>query len=173
MSGFIEWMESLNEKNSKVRAVLRRSLAFDPGQYIPAYPYVEPFVRDESNSWRREMLYLTAGLWAAHWQEGRSNAPVLFGRACQALYLAKDKSPSIERRFITLLDSDRDQLPHRMRQMLALLKDYPIDFEALLTGLLSWNHERKHTQTTWARVFYRNMQDEMETEHTTQEEKAV
>ena len=38
MSGFIEWLEGLNEKDTKVRAVLRRSLAFDPGRYRPAYP---------------------------------------------------------------------------------------------------------------------------------------
>ena len=71
MRRFIEWLEGLNQKDTKVRAVLRRSLAFDPGTFVPAYPYVEPFVKDESNSWRREMHYLVAGLWAAHWQEGR------------------------------------------------------------------------------------------------------
>ena len=121
MSGFIAWLEGLNEKDSKVRAVLRRSLAFEPGQYVPAYSYVEPFVKNEGNSWRREMHYLIAGLWAAHVREEQSNAKMAIGSACQALYLDKDKSPSIERRFITLLDSDQGQLPHRMRQMLALL----------------------------------------------------
>ncbi|WP_294259682.1 hypothetical protein [Propionivibrio sp.] len=44
MSTFIEWLEGLNEKDTKVRAVLRRSLAFDPGSYVHAFPYVEPFV---------------------------------------------------------------------------------------------------------------------------------
>jgi CRISPR system Cascade subunit CasB len=71
MRRFIEWLEGLNKKDTKVRAVLRRSLAFDPGAFVPAYPYVEPFVKDEGNSWRREMHYLVAGLWAAHWREER------------------------------------------------------------------------------------------------------
>lgn len=31
MSGLIEWLEKLNESDTKVRAVLRRSLAFGPG----------------------------------------------------------------------------------------------------------------------------------------------
>ena len=31
MSGFIAWLEKLNESDSKVRAILRRSLAFDAG----------------------------------------------------------------------------------------------------------------------------------------------
>ena len=173
MSGFIEWLERLNKKNTKVRAVLRRSLAFDPGQCIPAFPYVEPFVKDENNTWRRKMCYLVAGLWAAHWREGRSDNQMSIGKACKALYLAKEQSPSIERRFITLLDSDQDQLPHRLRQMLALLKEYSIDFEALLTSLFYWNGNLKRTQNAWARDFYRNTQEEMEKESTTQEEQAV
>ena len=173
MSEFIERLEGLNEKHTKMRAVLRRSLAFDPGQYIPAYPYVEPYLKGENNSWRREMRYLTAGLWAAHWREGCSGEPTGIGKACHTLYSARDKSPSIERRFITLLDSDRDQLPHRLRQMVAMLKNYPLDFEALLTGLLYWNDDRKHTQNAWARDFYQNMKDELEAEPTFQEEKAV
>jgi CRISPR system Cascade subunit CasB len=164
MSGFLEWLGSLNGKDTKVRAVLRRSLAFEPGRYVPAYPYVEPFVKHENSSWRREMHYLIAGLWAAHFREEQSNAKTPIGIACHALYLDKNRSPSIERRFITLLDSDRDQLPHRMRQMLALLKEYPIDFDALLAGLLSWNDDRKRTQNAWARDFYRNLQDDTETE---------
>jgi CRISPR system Cascade subunit CasB len=173
MSGFIEWVEGLNKKDTKVRAVLRRSLTFVPGQYVPAYPYVEPFVKDEGNSWRRQMHYLVAGLWAAHWREGRAGEPLRIGRACQNLYLTKDKSPSIERRFITLLDSDQDQLPHRVRQMVALLKEYSIDFEDLLTGLLYWNDDRRGTQNAWARDFYRDIHDNPETDPTIQEEQTV
>ena len=99
MSGFIEWLEKLNEKDTKVRAVLRRSLAFDPGAYVPAYPYVEPFIKDEDKSWRREMYYLVAGLWAAHWREGQRGQPMSLGKACAA-YQTASGSTSTERRFI-------------------------------------------------------------------------
>jgi CRISPR system Cascade subunit CasB len=153
MSGFIEWLESLNVKDTKVRAVLRRSLAFDPGGYVPAYPYVEPFVKDEDNAWRREMLYLVAGLWAEHWREGQRGYPMSLGKACAA-HQAASGSTSTERRFTTLLDADSDQMPHRLRQMMALLKEYPIDFDDLLKGLLYWNDDRKRTQNAWARDFY-------------------
>ena len=180
MSGFIEWLESLSEKDTKVRAVLRRSLAFDPGQYVPAYPYVEPFVKDEGSSWRREMLYLVAGLWAMNWREDRPGTSMPIGKAC-AIFdsekrktMSKDdkqKLTSTEKRFVTLLDSDRDQLPHRLRQMIALLKEQPIDFDALLTGLLYWNDDEKRTQNAWARDFYRNMNQE--TGPTSEEEKTV
>jgi CRISPR system Cascade subunit CasB len=154
MNKFIEWLEKLNEKDTKVRAVLRRSLAFDPGTFVSAYPYVEPFLKDEDLSWRREIFYLVAGLWAAHWREGRTSPPMSIGKACAA-YQTASGSTSTERRFINLLDAAGDQLPHRLRQMVALLKDQAIDFDDLLKGLLNWNNEQKRTQNSWARDFYR------------------
>ncbi len=176
MNGFIEWLEGLNKKDTKVRAVLRRSLAFEPGRFVPAYPYVEPFLKGGDNSWRqREMLYLVAGLWATHWREGRAGAPMSLGKAC-AVHQAASGSTSTERRFISLLDADSDQLPHRLRQMMALLKDFNLDFTSVLwdrdtkTGLLNWNDEQKRTQNAWARDFYRNMNYENATEHHNEKE---
>jgi len=170
MSGFIEWLEKMNNNETKVRAVLSRSLAFDPGIYVPAYPYVEPFVKNENNIWRREMHYLVAGLWAAHWREGRSGRQLSIGKACCELYRERENSPSIERRFISLLDADREQLPHRLRQMIALLKEQAIDFDVLLEGLLKWHYDKKPTQNRWARDFYLNMNHEMDAESTGLEE---
>lgn len=171
MSGFIEWLERLNERDTKVRAVLRRSLAFDPGMFAPAYPYVEPFLKDEDSSRRRQILYLVAGLWAAHWREGQHGRAMPLGKACAA-YQSASGSASTERRFITLLDADFDQLPHRLRQMVSLLKEQAIDFESLLKGLLFWDDDQKRTQNAWARDFYRNTEHEMEAEPTASEEKA-
>lgn len=155
MSRFIEWLEKLNEKDTKVRAVLRRSVAFDPGRFVPAYPYVEPFIKDEDKSWRREMYYLVAGLWAAHWREGRSSVPMKIGKA-SATHQKTSGSTSTEWRFIALLDADSDQLPHRLRQMVTLLKEHAIDFDDLLKGLLHWRDDQKRTQNGWARDFYQH-----------------
>ncbi|MBI4802847.1 MAG: type I-E CRISPR-associated protein Cse2/CasB [Elusimicrobia bacterium] len=165
MSGFMAWLEKINADGRKARAVLRRSLAFEPGAYVPAYPYVEPFLTGEENQWKREMHYLVAGLWAAHWREERAGPPVSIGKACALLYKeqkrrAKDNKDAVsgpERRFITMLNSDTDQLPYRLRQLLALLKDQPVDCENLLAGLLRWNDDRKPTQNSWARDFYRGI----------------
>ncbi|MDB6039988.1 MAG: CRISPR-associated protein Cse2 family [Verrucomicrobiales bacterium] len=169
MSGLIEWLEDVNAKDTKVRAVLRRSLAFEPGMFVAAYPYVEPFVKDESKSFRREMHYLVAGLWAAHWRKGRTGVPMPIGQAC-ATHQGTSGSTSTERRFINLLDSDRDQLPHRFRQMVALLKEQAIDFDALLKGLLYWNDDEKRTQNAWARDFYRNLNLETADDNQTEKE---
>lgn len=164
MNGFIEWLENLNGKDTKVKAVLRCSLAFDPGTYVPAYPYVEPFVKGEESSFRRMMFYLVAGLWATHWRDGRIGAPMPIGKA-SAVQQAASGSTSTERRFINLLDADFDQLPHRIRQMVALLKEQNIDFDALLKGLLSWNDDQKRTQNAWARDFYRTLHPETNSEN--------
>ncbi len=180
MNGFVEWLERLNEKDSRVRAVLRRSLAFDPGRFVPAYPCVEPFVKDEENSWRREIYYLVAGLWATHWREARVGVPMSIGKACAVFdnekrkrmsQAERQKVTSTERRFVTLLDADSDQLPHRLRQMIALLKDESIDFNDLLKGLLFWNDDQKRTQNAWARDFYRSL--EHETDNKSQSDKEV
>ncbi len=105
------------------------------------------------------MLYLVAGLWASHWREGRVADPMPIGKACAA-YQGASGSTSAERRFVSLLDADRDQLPHRLRQMVALLKELSIDFDALLTGLLFWNEDLKRTQNQWACDFYRNISND-------------
>ena len=169
MSGFIDWLEKLNEKDSKVRAELRRSLSFEPGCYPSAYPYVEPFVKGEDNSWRREMHYLVAGLWAMHWRAGLSGAPTTIAKA-GADYMVARGATNTERRFIALLDADRDQLPYRLRQMVSLLKEYTIDFDALLGGLLYWNNDQKSTQNRWARDFYRNIVSDVATPNNILEE---
>ncbi len=163
MSGFIAWLEDLNARDTKVRAVLRRSLSLEPGTFVPAYPYVEPFVKDEASSWRRKVHYLVAGLWAAHWREGQSGNPIPLGKACAA-YQEASGSLSTERRFITMLDADYDQLPYRLRQMVALLKDQVIDFDSLLKGLLYWNDDQKRTQNAWARDYYGSLNQEADTE---------
>lgn len=166
MSGLIARLEQLNESDSKARAVLRRSLAFDPGQHIPAFPYVEPFLKGEQEGWRRDVHYLVAALWAAHWREGQPQTTIKLavavglhdkGRRDKLSAKERSKPTSTEKRFITLLDADEDQLPHRLRQMVALLNEQPIDFERLLSDLLGWHRDDKRTQNTWARDFYRTL----------------
>jgi len=181
MNGFIEWLERLNQKDTRVRAVLRRSLSFYPGQFPAAFPYVEPFLTDKDQGWRREAHYLVAGLWAMHWREGRSDKPVMLAQACathdgeQRRKLSAEDSKKLtamERRFVALLDADSDQLPYRLRQMVALLAEQSIDFAKLLTDLLFWNAEGKRTRNTWARDYYRNLsQNQSEESETTITEK--
>jgi CRISPR system Cascade subunit CasB len=154
MSGFIPWLESLSNEDTRVRAVLRRSLAFEPGIFIPAFPYVEPFLKGDGGTWRRTAHYLTAGLWAAHGNRAASGDRISVGRAC-ALHQLRSGSASTEKRLLALLDADPEQLPNRLSQVRALLDGQPLDFAALLQGTLAWNDEQRRTQVAWARDFYR------------------
>lgn len=162
MSGFIEWLARANERDTRVRAVLRRSLTFDPGAHPPAYPYVEPFLADDDSPWRRQVHYLVAALWAVHWREGRPMPALTVAQAFARYALQHhdreqlDKgNSSTERRFVALLDADAEQLPQRLRQATALLKDETLDFAALLADLRYWQAHHKLTQQKWAREYYR------------------
>ncbi|MCF6255992.1 MAG: type I-E CRISPR-associated protein Cse2/CasB [Gammaproteobacteria bacterium] len=178
MNSFIEWLEKLNASDTRVRAILRRSLAFRPGTYFWAAPYVEPFLKNEENQRRREIYYLVAGLWALHWREDRDDILVSIGSACGALDRENRKKMSVsdpskltstERRFINFLDADHDQLPHRLRQMVSLLKNQPIDFGEMLKRLMYWDDDLKRSQNAWARDFYRTLNNEKNIEMETSE----
>ena len=159
MSAYLDRLDEINKRDARVRAVLRRSLAFDPGAFPAAYPYIEPFLKEEDSPWRRRVHYLVAALWASHWKAGRDGVSQPIGKAAARHQLATG-SASTERRFIALLDADADELPYRLRQMVALLKDQAIDFSALLADLLRWQSPDKRIQNQWARQFYRSLQKE-------------
>lgn len=169
MSAFLDWLEDKNRRDTRVRAELRRSLAFAPGTYPRAFPHVEPFLKDDAAPWRREAHYLVAALWAAHWKEGRDTPILPIGRAA-ASHRLNTGSASTEARFIALLDADGEQLPYRLRQMLALLKEQSIDFGALLEDLLRWYDDRKRTQNAWARDFYQVLSREPDQDQQTETE---
>ena len=91
------------------------------------------------------------------------------GKACAA-YQEESGSTSTERRFIAMLDADRDQLPYRLRQIVSLLKEMTIDFDSMLLDLQYWNDNQKRTQNAWARDFYRNLDHKTTTENQTEME---
>jgi CRISPR system Cascade subunit CasB len=154
MSAFIDWLEARRGEDPRIRADLKRSLAFEPAAYVPAFRWVEPFLQGDCSPWRRKAHYLVAGLWALHGEQEGSR--VGLGVAV-ARHQNQSNSSSTEGRFIALLDADEDQLPHRLRQMVSLLKEQSLDFGALLEGILRWRNDSKWTQNDWARDFYRTL----------------
>ncbi|WP_234009290.1 type I-E CRISPR-associated protein Cse2/CasB [Deinococcus sp. NW-56] len=75
------------------------------------------------------------------------------------LYLAQGSRPSTEKRFLALLDADRDGLNYQMRQAVTLLatEDLTPDWVRLTTDLLYWG-DRVRRQ--WAQDFYREISRE-------------
>jgi len=153
---FLEYLEKLRlgETWGRARAVFRRSLAFPPGTYTPSFPFVEPFV-GQQEGWTREAFYLTAGLYGL--KDGEHQPGRHFARALRETMEVR-KSASIEKRFLALLDADRDQLPTRLRLTLGLIEG-GIDFVSLLRDLLAWFDFERDVQVRWAREFYREIKE--------------
>jgi CRISPR system Cascade subunit CasB len=151
---FVQHLETLSEENRGAMATLRRSLAFDPGTFPPAYQFVEAFVVQEEG-WRWGAHYLVAGLYAMHTSHTPDPEESL-GRALARLY-ERRPTPSTEARFINLLNADPDQLSHRLRQVVALLKGeaIPLNYARLLLDLQQWSRDDRRVQQIWARHFYR------------------
>lgn len=160
---FISHLMALRDSNRGALAVLRHSVAFAPGDYPRAYPYVERFVgadRHESDV-RRLALYAVAGLYARH----PDNQAQSIATACARLYLRRDNAPSIEQRFVTLLGADADSVLVHLRHIIALLAahDIGLNYGQLLDDLTRWlnrHADLDRLRQRWARDFYRALAPE-------------
>lgn len=161
---FVDHLQALKLNNRGALAVLRRSLAFPPGSYPPAYPFVERFVPADSHAQdgRRLSLYLSAALYAIHPESTEQGFAASLGK----LFIALDKRPSLEQRFVALLGTDAEGLPDHLRQAVSLLAAAGIGFDhaALADDLAPWlqpNFTRyperlEAIRQRWAREYYRN-----------------
>jgi CRISPR system Cascade subunit CasB len=159
---FIDHLQRLAKTNRGALAELRRSLTFAPGSAPRVYPYVEPFIANDEHpdSARRLARYLVAGLFALHPQQQGTT----LGKAMGALYRKQEQSPSVEGRFIALLESDGETLAEPLRHCISLLKahDLAIDYRALLVDLIIWLNplpsrlaDLDKLRRRWATEFYR------------------
>lgn len=152
---FINWLKKLSEEDTKPMAELRKSLSYDLATYPKAFPYVE--IYEFYGDWDRKAHYLVSGLYALHKMED-NEVPTKedLGGTIFQLYKDNEESKSIEQRFITLLESDEDELAHRLRQMISLLKGKSIHWPLLLKHIKYWKDSQKWVQQIWGRSFYRN-----------------
>lgn len=162
---FIEYLQRLHRNDRGAMATLRHSLSFSPGDYPRAYPLVERFVASDwhERDTRRLARYAVAGLFAAH--------PVQHQRSFAAAWgqLVRDKQrPSLEMRFIALLEADADGVMNHLRQAVSLLASGGLGYDhaALMTDLAVALDERARPSARdqlkrrWARDFYRALQVE-------------
>lgn len=157
---FIGHLTTLREKDTGAMATLRHSLAFAPGAYPKAFPYVERFVGTDCSAQdsRRLALYAVAGLFARHPVCQRQSFAAAFGTL-----MCKRESLSIERRFIALLGADAENIFDYLVQAISLLKadDIGLDYAHLLDDLIIWMNpyaDRDRLRQRWARDFYRAVQ---------------
>ncbi|MCA6215584.1 type I-E CRISPR-associated protein Cse2/CasB [Ideonella sp. B7] len=163
---FIQHLAGLADGRDRgALATLRHSLAFPPGRYPPAYPYVERFAKPEwsAQDGRRLALYAVAGLFARHPSQRAASLATSLGE----LMHHRDNSPSIEHRFIALLGADAEGVLDHLRQAISLLAadGLGLDYARLLLDLQVWlSPPEAYPQQAdrlddirqrWARDFYR------------------
>jgi CRISPR type I-E-associated protein CasB/Cse2 len=92
---------------------------------------------------------LVASLFASYPDSGRDSS---LGAALRPLR----QSESVAKRFAALVDSHREDLPGRLRQVVSLLKanNCPLGWGLLLEHLRGWDHESRWVQKRWSRDFW-------------------
>lgn len=151
-----EFIAALERLDAAGRARLKRNAGRTLGEardgyraFFQALPYDVP-------DWLHEDYFLVATLFplAPH-REGAGSLGATLRRVRQGRSGA-DRANSLDRRFQTLLDSDREQLPFRLRQAvrLAAANDLPIDWAALLRDVLAWEWDGRPVQLRWAKDYY-------------------
>ena len=160
---FIEHLQRLREHDRGAIATLRHSLAFALGDDPKSYPYVERYLPIDwhERDARRLARYAVAGLFASHPVQQQRSLATALGQ------LVRDKQrPSLELRFIALLEADADSLMDHLRQAVSLLaadgRGY--NYAGLLRDLSigldphAWPEARDRLKRQWARDFYRALQ---------------
>lgn len=149
---FIGYLMSLAKEGHEDRgalADLRSGLGRASGEMARVHKHVVPFLPEKSYDDRWYYLLATLfGLYSKH----RSSYSL--GRAFRPL---REKSDSMEARFVALLNAHPDDMDDHLRHAVSLLKanEQPLDWYRLFDDLLQWDHPEGHVQLRWARDFYK------------------
>lgn len=151
-SGLIGYLRGLaNKQDRAALAHLRRGLGRKPGDAMEMYPWVGKFAGEETGRAHERAVFLTSALFAYY-----PDAPQNAGDLGSSVKQIAEKSDSIERRFVALLDADAEDLHYYLRQMIGLLKanSVPVNWEQLFRDIRNWSHDDRFVQRKWARSFW-------------------
>jgi len=175
---FIDWLKSVRDSDNPgargTLAALRRGLGQRPGTAIEMYPYIVPFLTEKDSYWTEQCIFTIAALFALHLQpDGKGSMGSVMSQVAQ-----KTESDSVEKRFVALLDSTREELPGRLRHAVSLAKskEVAIDWSQLLKDMRSWNEYELWVQRRWARDYWGKpfvTSEDAETKDTVEEEVAT
>ncbi|GIW29394.1 MAG: hypothetical protein KatS3mg070_2757 [Meiothermus sp.] len=172
--GFIR---ELSRKERSARAGLRMTLRESADVYLSKQAKYPPqatrhLIRyiEEGKDWQNFCRYWVAGLYAQRYTGPESDdfaalaadddwPETSFAKAAGEVTKDKrrdsedsDKISSLEKRFLYLLDCEREELGYVLRQWSRLLKEKKIDWASLLKDLEHWNEA---TKDRWSRQYYR------------------
>lgn len=148
---FIAKLQELEKEEDRATlAELRRGLGKDVTYLLAHVGWLFAGIPD----YGLDDAALIAALFASHPKPGGDGSlGSAFRQLCQ-----RTESESIEKRFVALLDSDREDLPDRLRHCVSLLKakdkEIPVGWWQLLTDLQRWNYDSRWVQKKWSRDFW-------------------
>jgi len=162
---FISHLETLREQEERgALAALRRGLGSPLGTVPAMYPHILPWA--PQNRRAEDACYIVGSLFALH---PEANERGNLGTAFKTMKSLEERSgrkehESLEKRFVALLNCNRDDLPYHLRQAVSLLKakDVPVNWQQLLRDILNWDHEARFVQQKWAREFWQGAVRETE-----------
>lgn len=164
---FIDYLYSLAfDQRRGALADLRRGLSDPPATSPVMFPYVARWVPESARyAWTEKVYYLVAALFAYYQSGGSSGGKQRiitgnFGDHCRDAAKKKSQSASFEMRFSSLINTNKDDLPVILRQMVSLLKsaDVPINWDQLFHDLCRWSTESQYVQRQWANSYWASKQ---------------
>lgn len=166
---FADFLRELEEGEDRAAlAALRRGLGKRPGEAPEMFPYLVPWMPSEASPWQEAPYYLVASLFGLHplsWGSADVVGPTTNLGASLAILGHKERveRAGVERRFVALLNSDRDDLPEHLRRIVGLLKahEVPVDWARLLDDLGHWDWMNRPVQRRWARAFWGSQQPDL------------
>jgi CRISPR system Cascade subunit CasB len=155
-----EFIAALERLDAGGLARLRRNAGHSLAEALGAHRVFFQALPYGLNPIQEETYFLIATLFALTKPEHRSENAGSFGSTMRQVRRlseqSKDRQNSLDRRFQALIDSDREQLPFRLQQLVRLAKsqDKRIDFVQLLVDVLRWGAEENWVQLHWSRDYY-------------------
>jgi len=148
--GYLLNLAKEGEEDRGALAELRSGLGKDPCRMARVHKHVVPYLPEKNYDDR--WYYLTATLFGEFPQHRKGRS---LGEAFRPL---KQRSDSMEARFVALLNAHPDDLDSHLRHAVSLLKanEQPLDWFQLFKDLLQWDDPNGHIQLRWARDFYRS-----------------
>ena len=156
----IHYLKDRYEKKDRATlATLRNGLREKDCRSMEMYQFLGKFLSDSTSQNYEDAVFIVSALFASY-----SQAKNVKGNLGDSLreYQRKTESESVEKRFVSLLNAERDELSTYLRNIINLLKSQEIgvNWEKLFNDIQQWNTDNRFVQTRLARSFWGNINTE-------------
>lgn len=162
---FVRRLEKyVKDEDRAILAHFRRGLGKEAWEATEMFPHIAGWTANLSR--RDENAYFLVASMIGLYPKLSSNTDNGFNNLGRSMSFLRDDSGSIEKRFVALLNSDEEDLPKHLRQIVSLLKskDAPVNWYQLLKDIKYWSSDSRSVQRNWAKGFWGNNNEEEQKE---------